>query len=203
ETLNDELEMLCWACAQNHPCTAVIERAIGAVLVESPFISFQRAIYQVLHDLRSVADTLSLTERYFDKIEMWTMQNDMVTRWIHFDGATPLVQRISASWKKLKLKEKNVSHTAFIETVLQEHIKAIPTLAPYKNILRERISILYKHLWYHTFTAPEESTYQRFIKWHLADLRSKGHKKKTLLPTLQQRVAKLLPLLPYTQDVVS
>ena len=191
EDLTEILEIACWQLIDDTEKNPVIERTLGNIIIEAPHISFQTAIYQTLHTLRSVADHLALNDRYFDKLEMWTMQNDMATRWIHFDTTSPLATLIATTWKKLKLKETTVCHKAFIETILQNFLAKNPSLSPYQSLLREKITILYKHLWYHTFTAPEESTYDRFCKWHTA-----AQKKKSLPTKLQEITSALLPLLP-------
>lgn len=153
---------------------------IGNTYIDNPHQSFRFIVHNTLQFLKKVSK-LELKDNLLDQIELWTMQNDMLCRFIHFDPALPLLEALRMHYKD------NAAPKTLIEKVLKETLDNKPDLMPFKKTLEMRLWILFKYLWYHELTPAEHSTFERF-KAFMALLHGKKEAEK-LLP-------KLLPLAP-------
>jgi hypothetical protein len=175
-----------------------IEEEIANILMEHPqkkFSSLVHATTQFFKRSKELADT-NKSHEIERKIHTWIVQGDMLHRWIHLDQASPLMKLILSEWKKYSTPPP---HPLFVSSVCQEYLKQHPELAIYSGQLSQRVWILYKHAWYAIFGSAEESSYERFLKWHAFSLRA-AFPHATLefcIEKLQELVKKMLPLIPF------
>src|SRR5690606_4205856 len=100
-----------------------------------------------------------------------------------------------------KQNHDHLSHHEIVEVLFQS-FKGNPAFATLdENFLKARIWILYKYVWYHNQTSEEETSLDRFIKWHLKDIQSsyKEANKEKQLTILEKRLVTILPLTPYSR----
>ena len=90
------------------------------------------------------------------RIHNWTIQGDMLLRYIRLGENSPLITLITE-------KAKTLSTT---EEIAQTYLTLYPHLTAYKKELEQRIEMFYKYVWYAHLSVPEESTFDRFVKWH-------------------------------------
>lgn len=136
-----------------------------------------------------VKEKLPSTSNEWDaKIHMWTLQGDMICRFIRVSAENNLMHLIQQKWKELRAP---LPHHTFVSEVCQQH--------PSNDKLFKQVFILYKHAWYNHFGNPQESSFARFLKWH-------GHSlflsettlsREDLIAKLQEVVSKTLPLIPF------
>jgi hypothetical protein len=127
------------------------------------------------------------------KIERWTLQGEMLYRFIHLNSEDTLLELICK-------KRKGASHALFVSEICQEYLAAYPELTPYTAQLSARVWILYKYAWYTSFATAEESSFDRFVKWHAhcyPDLSL-----EELICKLETIVTQTLPLVPFERKQI-
>ncbi len=172
-----------------------IEKEIANILIDNPKQSFASAIHQTVQFFKKTKE-VALCKKWQEierKIHNWTIQSDMVCRWIRLDTDTPLFALIRKHWKT----QAPASHAAFVSEICQSYLKTHPELSIYAPQVTLRISILYKYIWY--TQSHEESSFDRFLKWHAAYLLSHapGLSPEMLLVQLEDICKKALPLIPF------
>ncbi|MCH9613932.1 MAG: hypothetical protein SP1CHLAM54_09410 [Chlamydiia bacterium] len=153
---------------------------IGNTYLDNPHQSFRFIVHNTLQFLKKISK-LDLKTNLSDRIELWTAQNDMLCRFIHFDPTLPLLEALRMNYKD------NAAPNTVIAKVLKETLEKEPNLTPFKKTLEMRLWILFKYLWYHELTPAEASTFDRY-KAFLSLVHGKKEAEK-LLP-------KILPLAP-------
>ncbi|HAZ15599.1 MAG: hypothetical protein A2Y28_01900 [Chlamydiae bacterium GWC2_50_10] len=177
-----------------------IEEEIVNLLLDNPLLSFSSLVYRSLASFKKIK-ALSLEEmgpEIEQKIRIWTLQSDMLCRWIHLDQETPLLRLIHQSWEELSQKKSPFSHEALILQVFRNYLKNYPDMELYIPHLKRRILLLYKFCFYSSFGSKEESSLDRFIKWHEIFLKEcEPHlSQKELGAKLREIAAKRVPLVP-------
>jgi hypothetical protein len=86
-----------------------------------------------------------------------------------------------------------------VSEICVEYLKKHPELAIYAPKLMLRILILIKYAWYALMSKPQESSYERFLKWHARTIHSQSPQisadQLTLL--LEEQCKKSIPLIPF------
>lgn len=144
-----------------------IEEQITRIVIDHPTLHFSGVIYETLQffkKVKEVAQTKKISQLH-QKIHTWTLQSDMLCRWIKLDHDTPLFQLVCEVWTNRSVHKG--THADFVSTVCQEYLRRHPELTPYAASLMHRIWILYRYAWYALFASDEETALDRFIKWHL------------------------------------
>jgi hypothetical protein len=169
-----------------------IEEEIANILIDNPAQSFSSLVHLAVQFFQRTKE-LSLHKKWSEierKIQNWTLQGDMLCRFICLDPDNNLLKLIHQKWHEQK--EQKLSHLEFVSHICIEYLHAFPSLAMYAPQLSRRVWILYKYFWYASLTSPEESSFDRFLKWHAADLTTENK-----LPHLEEICAKTLPLVPF------
>lgn len=107
-------------------------------------LSSKQSFKQEIHSLLDVKE---------EKIERWIHQSDMIYRVIEIHP-TPLLKHLESHYRALN---HSMTHSLFIQTFCQKFSQS-----PNDH----KIWMLYKYVWYHLFCSEEESSYDRFLKWH-------------------------------------
>jgi len=177
----------------------VIEKEVGNILLDNPHQSFRMILNSALQFFKSVLEVELSPQDLNEKIEVWAMQNDMLTRWIHFDQRTPLLALIMNLWNGSKFDECTVNHEEFIARALTLALKEFPLLEPYKEDLSLRLWILYKYFWYTALSDGSQSTYERFLLWHQRVVQRKHphSSREKVNETLRKLSNQLVPLAPF------
>jgi hypothetical protein len=110
-----------------------------------------------------LSDQLSEIDR---KIHHWTVQGDMLCKWIRLDHGAPLLKFMIERWKGREV----MSPRDFVRDTYDAYLALRPELLPYSTQLMTRVWILFKYCWYAVFAQAEESSLDRFIKWHTAEI---------------------------------
>ncbi len=193
----DQLEMLIWKVLDQKKevikeippnLLELIEKEIANHIIESQDSSYKPVVSSTLKYFRRIQHLSLNGQKVNQKIQVLSIQNDMLCRWIHCNHKTPLLQLIADKWKRSGSKEATVNHDQFVNKIMNEYLRDHPLLKNYKSQLRTRIWILYKHFWYNPLNKHSESSYERFIKWHMTKNKSKK--------SLDELSRKILPLTP-------
>ena len=187
----------CKSPYNEHDCLdQQIVKAMLEILAIDPQIhhsELQQRVKERLH---------SSCEESEKKILFWTVQGDMVCRAICLDHKNPLLRLICQKWEELP---SQLPHHTFASQICQESLKCYPGIAPDSRELSVRVWILYKYAWYNLFSSKEESSFERFLKWHAHSLLSSGKVRDgtDLICQLEEIVQNALPLTPFDKVHVS
>lgn len=179
----------------------LLQREVGNTVIDAPHQPFRRLLGNALQFFKKVQG-LDFTSKFLEeKIEVWATQNDMLIRFVHFDPQTPFVKMLKDLWGKTNPNESNVNHETFIKHTLKHALQVFPLLLPFEDELRTRLWILYKHLWYTTFTDGCQSTYENFLMWHRVQLSHHypDWSSEKVEESLQKLSKELIPLAPFEQ----
>ncbi len=186
----DVLEMIIWKALSDYEnlleklpykIGQKIEEEIANTLIDNPKQSFSLIVqitvqfFQRLKEL-GIQKQMQEMER---KIHLWTIQGDLLCRWIKLDHEAPLLKLIEQKFQTTP----DANHYEFVSQICMEYLKQHPELAPYLPQVNVRIWILYKYIWYIQTT---ESSLCRFLKWHQ---QQNGH-------NLQELCNRIIPHLP-------
>ena len=200
----EELEIWIWAAIEKEgrllekvpkEAAEVLNSEVKNSLVEAKSLSFREIAHQTTHFFKQVRD-FPLFKGFFEmsdhktplldqKIERWSIQNDMVCAELHFDPSHPLTRLAARKAKGCDNPTELALEVA--DTFIKEH----PYLAPAKDEVVVQAGLVIKSVWYSDLRASGETNFERFVKWH-----AKRGDLKEDIQTLSQA---LLPLTPTTQ----
>ncbi len=172
-----------------------IEQEIAAMFIDDPtkpFTSIVHDTVQFFQQVKELTETKKWTEAH-KKIHLWCIQNDMLCRSIRLNTESPLSKLISRKFTQEKAPR---SHFLFISQVCQEFVKEHPSATIYLEQLSVKAWILYKYLWFTQFSSEDESSLDRFFKWHVPFLQP-GATQEEMLKQLEGLCKKCLPLIPF------
>jgi hypothetical protein len=171
-----------------------IEEEIAHILIDDPHQSFNSVVHNAVQFFKKAKElaTSKKSNEVARKIHIWTIQGDLLCRWIRLDDDTPLLQLLRSQYSESRPME---NHTSFVSEVAQAYLRKYPNLAPYAPQVTSRIAILYKYAWYTLFSKPDESSLDRFLQWHIQYLGNL--EEEALLLQLEEICKKTLPLLPF------
>jgi len=176
----------------------VLERELGNIIVDKPSISFRGIVRSTIQFFKKVqqlpfheTDNKDFWLMVKKKSEIWSLQNEMLCRWIHFDDQTPLFTFFKQEWKN-----KN--------TLLKLHAKALkkfPLLSSFEAQLKMRLWILEQYFWYSELSDGSESSYDRFLKKQFKSLQEAYPEctRQEILTKLKAISHEMLPLTPFQE----
>lgn len=175
-----------------------IEEEIAGILIENPNRTFSALVHETVGFFQRTKELME-TKNFADiekKIHLWAVQGDMLCRGIHLNTESTLLQLICQKWKD---HPSSLPHHAFVSEICLQYLKSYPELAPWAGQLNQRVWILYKYAWYSLFGTEEESSFDRFLRWHSSSLLFTGatFDHDHLVHKLEEIVSKTLPLIPF------
>jgi hypothetical protein len=171
-----------------------IEEEIANILIENPHRPFSALVQDTVQFFKRAKELVQ--EGIEKRIHIWAIQGDLLCRWIRLDPESTLLRMICQKWKE---HPSVLPHHTFVSEICQAYLKSYPELALYTSQLALRVWIFYKYAWYNLFGTEEESSLDRFLKWHSCALLftgatlDHGH----LVHQLEEIVAKSIPLIPF------
>ncbi len=174
-----------------------IEEEIAGILIDNPAKSFSSIVNETVQFFKQVKE-LTETKKWNEahkKIHLWCIQNDMLCRSIRLNVETPLAQMIQKRFSERA--DQPTCHSTLISEVCQEFLKQFPSATIYLAQLSSKAWTLYKYMWFTTFSKEEESSLDRFLKWHISFLKRQNMTQDELLKQLEEICKKCLPLIPF------
>jgi hypothetical protein len=175
-----------------------IEEEIANILIENPNHTFSALVQDTVQFFKRVKDLVQIKQwnEIEKKIHIWAIQGDMLCHWIRLDPESTLLRMICQKWKN---HSSVLPHHTFVSEICQDYLKSYPELTLYAGQLALRVWILYKYAWYHLFGTHEESSLDRFLKWHSCALLFSGPTldHEHLVHQLEEIVRKTIPLIPF------
>lgn len=177
-----------------------IEEEVANLLIENPTQSFSGLVHETANFFKKAKELVQLKDRSETKkkIHNWSLQSDMLCRWIRIHKDSTLLRLITEKWKE---HPHVLPHHLFVSEICQDYLKSYPELAPYSAQLSLRVWILYKYSWYALFGETSESSFDRFLKWHSYSLlfSNAALDRDHIVEHLEDIIGKALPLAPFTK----
>ncbi len=175
-----------------------IEEEIANIMIENPNHTFSALVQDTVQFFKRTKDLVQIKQwnAIEKRIHIWTIQGDMLCRWIRLDPESTLLRMICQKWKE---HSSVLPHHTFISEICQAYLKSYPELTLYAGQLALRSLVLYKYAWYNLFGSNEESSFDRFLKWHSCALLFSGPTldHEHLVHQLEEIVRKTTPLVPF------
>jgi hypothetical protein len=173
-----------------------LEEEISYVLIDHPHMHFTTVVDRVVQFFKRAKELMSSKKwpEIEKKISLWTMQGDLVCRWLKIDPENMLLKQVVELAKVKTVK----THAEFIAEATQLYLRSHPHLAPYTPHVMARISILYKYTWYALVARSDESSFDRFLAWHRFEFPDGKN-----LSLLEEICKKTLPLIPFDSSLLT
>jgi len=165
----DLLEVMIWKLLGEkfleklpYPVGQRIEEEIAGILIDNPKKGFSDVVYETIQFFKRVKE-LALCKKWDEierKVHCWTLQGDLLCRFLHLDADSLLIKLI-----REKVKD-GLTHQALVGETTLCFLRAYPELTIYLPQLTRRIWTCYKYAWYALLARAEESSLDRLIQWH-------------------------------------
>ncbi len=141
-----------------------MKRELSSILLTSPLAPSESIIQETLQFFKSSTCVIATTgpEELERKIHNWTIQGDLILRFIQLSHSSALYQEVYASWKKQKPEDV----TNFITKVSKDFLEKYPQLIGYAKEVELRSWIYLKYIWYNQSFTRKSPSYDRLGVLH-------------------------------------
>ena len=177
-----------------------IEAEVALQLIDNPSQKFGSLVHHTLHTFQKNKE-LALSKKSSEldrKIKLWCEQGDLLCRCVRFDKELPLLKKICRLHEELKTASIELSSREFVGRICQAYLNENPTLGCYATQLSNRVYTLYKYAWYTLFSDSEETSVDRFLKWHKREIQP-ALPKELYIDKILRRFREALPLIPFDE----
>lgn len=175
-----------------------IEEEVANLLIENPTQSFANLVQETVGFFKKAKELVHVKrwDEIEKKVHLWSLQGDMLCSFIRVGQESTLLHLIC---QKLEERSSLLPHHVFVSEICQDYLKKYPELAPYSAQLTLRVWTFYKYAWYTQFGLKEESSFDRFLKWHSSALlySDASLDQDRLVCHLTEIVHKTVPLVPF------
>jgi len=178
-----------------YPIAKCLKSELANIAIDTPHLKQERIIEDALEFFQKAKIAMERVdeEEIERKIQNWSIQGDMLLRWIRLNHNSALYKQVEIQWKETTKME-------FGEFVTQVHAKFLenyPKLLCFAKDIELRIWIFLKYIWYKQGFGEEVTTFERFVEWQKQSLHSKDLSSDQLLEKLETLCKRMLPLMPF------
>jgi hypothetical protein len=172
-----------------------IEEEIANILIDSPENTFAATVHATVQFFKRAKEFDQ--EEIEQKIHIWAVQGDMLCHLVHMSRSNTLLKEIMAA-----RNPQHVSHADFVREIAVKYLIKYPKLSCYREQVTKRIWILYKCAWYTLFANPQESSYDRFVAWHVSHFQEHGFEgdENAMIQHISEVVSQSTPLTPFDPE---
>jgi len=172
-----------------------LKNEMASLFIDKPTLSKERIIQECVTFFEKSHGAIAQFEEEAieQKIQNWTIQGDMLLRWIRMDHASPLYQLLEQKWRKSPKADLQKLTLEVQKEFLEKH----PTIAPVAPYLQRRTWIYLKYLWYTQAFEEKVPTFDRFLLWQKKTLPISESSKNELIENVEKICKKILPLMPF------
>lgn len=177
-----------------------IEEEVASLRIDTPSQTFGKLVSDTVTFFQRIR-YLSIEDKnaeVSEKIHNWCIQSDMLLRNIRLESASPLIQLIKDHWSQMQADGVSFNPEQLVSQVSQDYLKLYPHMTTHALQLHHRLHTLVKYCWYNAFASKEESSLDRFKKWHQSYLKLQNPtlSQEAQKEQLQSLYKKRLPLIP-------
>lgn len=175
-----------------YPVAKYLKNELGTILIDAPELSSEQVIQETAAFFQKAASALQPLEEeeLKRKIQVWTIQGDMLIRWIRLNPHSSLLQEIKLFWKE----KKEIDLHRFVSEMHKKLMEKHPHLIPFASLAEKRIWTFLKYIWYTEAFKEEVPTFDRFLQWHKYYLHLANTQSVEILEKLCK---KMVPLMPF------
>ena len=193
-----------------YPTAKCLKSQLALIIIDSPYLGPEQVAEEAFAFFEKAnAALIDLEEEEIErKIQNWTIQGDMLQRWIRLSHQSALYIEVEKVWAKIftpsgKSSLWTVSKKANFQEIIPEvhknFLEKYPRLISFAKDIELRIWFYLKYLWYTRSFSEETPTYDRFITWHRELLRPQNLSAAHQIEKIEKVCKKMLPLMPFSR----
>jgi len=178
-----------------YPTAKCLKSELASIAIDSPHLGPEQVVEEAFSFFEKASQALSDVEEgeIERKIQNWTIQGDMLLRWIRLNHSSALFIEIDRLWDQKR------SFHEIISEVHQKYLDRYPRNLTFAKDVELKAWIYLKYLWYTKGFDEEVPTYERFIKWHKMFLRTENLNPGQMIERIERRCKRMLPLMPFNR----
>lgn len=178
-----------------YPTAKCLKGEMAAITIDSPHFGPEQVVDEAFIFFEKATKALSdIEEEEIErKIQNWTIQGDMLIRWIRLNHSSALFVELEKRW------DLESDFEGLIEQALQAFMERYPRLLPFAKDVKMRSWIYLKYLFYTRGFDEEVTTYDRFISWNKRLLTKDKLSAPELVDQVERICKKMLPLMPFNK----
>ncbi|NGX26974.1 MAG: hypothetical protein K940chlam6_00901 [Chlamydiae bacterium] len=178
-----------------YPTAKCLKGQLAAIALDNPYLGPEQVTEEAFSFFEKANTALiDLEEEEIErKIQNWTIQSDMLLRWVRLNNASALYKEVEAVWNQ----GKNLHETA--QTTQQQFLEKYPRAIGFAKELETHTWIYLKYLWYTKHFEEKTATYDRFTKWHKELLKTQNLSPQELIDKIEKLCKKMIPLMPFNR----
>ncbi|NGX60166.1 MAG: hypothetical protein KR126chlam3_01332 [Chlamydiae bacterium] len=178
-----------------YPTAKCLKEQLAAIALDNPYLGPEQVTEDAFAAFEKATIALAdLEEVEIErKIQNWTIQSDMLLRWIRLNETSALYKEIETIWKE----KKDLSETA--QEVQKQFLVKYPRTIGFAKELETHMWIYLKYFWYTKTFEEKTATYDRLIKWHKELLKSQNLSPHEIIEKIEKLCKKRIPLMPFNR----
>lgn len=180
-----------------YPIAKCFKNELATILIDAPHLAPKQAVEEALAFFQKAKSAINMykEEEITRKMQTWTIQRDMLLRWIRLNHSSSLFREIESIW--VEKKPTDLKH--LVSQIHKQYLEKFPHLIAFARDLEKRTWIFVKYIWYTQVFEEKTPTYDRFIKWHKDCLKGAELSPTELMNTIEKHCKKMLPLMPFNR----
>lgn len=180
-----------------YPIAKCLKNELAATLIDSPHLCHDAIVEEVFIFFEKASLALKdLEEEEIErKIQNWSIQGDMLQRWIRLNLDSTLYKEVEKVWRENQIKNLH----ALVAKIHHDFLEKHPQLISYAKEVETRTWIYLKYLWYTQGFSEETATFDRFILWHKQMQLPHLLSPHQLIEKIESICRKCLPLIPFNR----
>lgn len=178
-----------------YPTAKCLKGQLAAVTLDNPHLGPEQVTEEAFAFFEKASRALEdLEEEEIErKIQNWTIQGDMLLRWIRVNQTSALANEVENAWRETT----NLHEAAKLSK--QRFLEKHPKTLGFAKELELHTWIYLKNLWYTKQFGENVPTYDRFIKWQKEILRKENLSPQELVEKVEKLCKKIIPLMPFNR----
>lgn len=178
-----------------YPTAKCLRSEMASITIDSPHFGHEQVVEEAFAFFEKATKALkNIEEEEIErKIQNWSIQGDMLIRWICLNHSSALFKELEKRWNFEEDFE------SLIEKSLQAFMERYPLLLPFAKDVKMRSWIYLKYLYYTRGFDEEVTTYERFISWNKRLLEKENLSFEELVERIEKISKKILPLIPFNK----
>lgn len=178
-----------------YPIAKCLKSELASTLIDSPHLCHEAVVEEVFMFFQKATAALKdLEEEEIErKIQNWTIQGDMLQRWVRLNHDSMLYKEMEKRWKETE--QKNLH--SMVAKVHHDFLERHPHLISYAKEVEVRTWTYLKYLWYTQGFSEETATFERFIQWHKQLQLPLALSPDQMVEKIESICKKCLPLMPF------
>ena len=178
-----------------YPTAKCLKSEMAAIAIDSPHFGPEQVVEETFSFFEKATKALSDVEEeeIERKIQNWSIQGDMLVRWIRLNHSSALFLELEKLWNPDKPFEET------IESTLQIFMEKNPRLLTFAKDVKLRAWMYLKYLFYTRGFDEETPTYDRFISWNKRLLAKENLTPTQMIEKIERICKKMLPLMPFNR----